>query len=110
MPASQESFLAKLIHNFEADKAHYLTKGYLEAQTRADFISPFFKALGWDMEIEAGLPHLEREVIVERGESDTTGRPDYNFRVCGQNSFHLLQTTYHLPLPPHSYENRPLTH
>ncbi|MGB7350277.1 MAG: type I restriction endonuclease, partial [Candidatus Acidiferrales bacterium] len=51
-----------------------------------DFISPFFKALGWDMENEEGLPHHAREVVVEAGE-DTRGRPDYGFRVSGQTKF-----------------------
>ncbi len=35
-----------LISKFEKDKNHYLSKGYLEAQVRSDFINPFFKALG----------------------------------------------------------------
>ena len=50
-------------------------------------VSPLFKALGWDVENEAGLPHHEREVIVEHGESETTGRPTYSFRVGGQTKF-----------------------
>ncbi len=62
-----------------------LSKDYPEAQARIDFITPFFKALGWDVENEAGLPHPEREVVVERGE--TEGRPDYNFRIGGQTKF-----------------------
>ncbi len=88
MSSSLESFtetLQKLIHKFEADKTHYLSKDYLEAQARVDFITPLFKALGWDVENEGGLPHHEREVIVERGE--TEGYPDYNFRVGGQTKF-----------------------
>jgi type I restriction-modification system DNA methylase subunit len=83
-----ESFIAclrKLGAKFEADKAHYLSKGYSEAQARIDFVTPFFKGLGWDVENDAGLPHHEREVIVERGE--TEGRPDYNFRLGGQTKF-----------------------
>ncbi len=82
MPSALEPLtetLQKLIHKFEADKTHYLSKDYLEAQARIDFITPFFKALGCDMENEAGLPHHEREVVVERGEAE--GRRDYNFRV-----------------------------
>jgi len=75
----------KLIKKFESDRTHYLSKDYPEAQARIDFITPFFKALGWDVENEAGLPHDQREVIVERGE--TEGRPDYNFRVAGQTKF-----------------------
>jgi hypothetical protein len=79
--------LQKLVGRFEADKSYYLSGDYLEAQARVDFISPLFKALGWDVENEAGLAHQQREVIVERGESETTGRPDYNFRIGGQTKF-----------------------
>lgn len=89
MSASLASFKAsieKLIRRFEADKSHYLSKSYSEAQARVDFISPFFKALGWDMENEDGLPHHAREVVVEATE-DSGGRPDYGFRVSGQTRF-----------------------
>ncbi|MCJ7502356.1 MAG: type I restriction enzyme HsdR N-terminal domain-containing protein, partial [Acidobacteriia bacterium] len=88
MPALVETFsqsLNKLIKKFEADKAHYLSKDYSEAQARIDFITPFFKALGWDVENEAGLAHQEREVIVERAEEGL--RPDYTFRIGGQTRF-----------------------
>ena len=81
------SDLEKLIGKFQAEKDYYLSGDYLEAQARVDFITPFFKALGWDVENEAGLAHHQREVIVERGESETTGRPDYNFRIGGQTKF-----------------------
>jgi len=90
VPASMDRFrdaLEKLIRKFGSDESHYLSKHYSEAQARIDFITPFFKALGWDVENEAGLPHHQREVIVERGESETTGRPDYSFRVGGQTKF-----------------------
>lgn len=82
MAAILDSFraqLVKLIAKFDADKPHYLSKAYSEAQARIDFVTPFFKALGWDVENEAGLPHHEREVIVEKGEAETEGRPDYGF-------------------------------
>jgi len=90
LPASIEIFsqsLENLIKKFEADKAYYLSKGYSEAQARVDLITPFFKALGWDVENDAGLPHHAREVFVERGEAETEGRPDYNFRLSGQTKF-----------------------
>lgn len=89
-PATIETFsrdLERLIKKFDADKTHYLSKSYNEAQARVDFVSPFFKALGWDTENEEALSHHEREVIVERGERDTPGRPDYSFRVAGQTKF-----------------------
>jgi predicted type IV restriction endonuclease len=79
--------LEKLIAKFEADRGHYLSKAYPEAQARVDFITPFFKALGWDVENEAGLPHHQREVVVEKGEAETEGRPDYSFRLAGQTKF-----------------------
>jgi hypothetical protein len=88
LPSAPETFLAslsKLIAKLEADKTYYLSRDYSEAQARVDFITPFFKALGWDVENEAGLPHHAREVIVERGEEGT--RPDYNFRLGGQTKF-----------------------
>ncbi len=75
-PDSFRGHLEKLIANFNADKEHYLSKAYSEAQARVDFVTPFFKALGWDVENQAGLPHHERAVIVEKGE--TEGRPDYS--------------------------------
>ncbi len=66
MPPSVETFtrqLQNLIAKFEADKGYYLSGQYSEAQARVDFITPFFKTLGWDMENEAGLAHHQREVI-----------------------------------------------
>jgi hypothetical protein len=84
--ASFKSTIEKLVRRFESDRAHYLSKNYSEAQARVDFISPFFKALGWDVENEGGLAHHGREVVVEAAE-DTRGRPDYGFRVLGQTKF-----------------------
>jgi len=84
--ASFKGTLEKLIHRFESDRPHYLSKSYSEAQARVDFITPFFKALGWDVENEQGLAHHAREVVVEAAE-DTRGRPDYGFRVAGQTKF-----------------------
>jgi hypothetical protein len=92
LPASITTFLSdleKLIHKFEADQQHYSSKDYLEAQARMDLITPFFKALGWDVENEAGLLHHDREVLVERGDMDATGRPDYNFRIGGQTKYYV---------------------
>jgi len=80
--------LQTLIAKFEKDKTHYLSKGYLEAQVRIDFINPFFKALGWDIENKAHKPPHERDVIVELS-PETTGRPDYNFRINGSTKFFI---------------------
>lgn len=107
LPASPESFrtsLEKLISKFQTDKQYYLAKGYGEAQARVDFITPLFKALGWDFENQAGLPHGEREVVVEQRETDVHGYPDYSFRVGGRTKFFVeakapsetLQDTRHI--------------
>lgn len=85
-PATFKVSVERLVRRFDADKTHYLSKGYSEAQARVDFITPFFKALGWDVENEEGHPHHAREVVVEAPE-DTQGRPDYGFRVSGQTKF-----------------------
>ncbi|MDP3049378.1 MAG: N-6 DNA methylase, partial [Thermodesulfovibrionales bacterium] len=78
--------IESLIAKFEKDKAHYVSKGYPEAQVRLDFLNPFFKALGWDIENKAQKPPHERDVIVELS-PETTGRPDYNFRINGATKF-----------------------
>jgi len=78
--------LQSLITKFEKNKTHYLSKGYPEAQVRVDFINPLFKALGWDIENKAQKPPHERDVIVELS-PETTGRPDYNFRINGVTKF-----------------------
>jgi alpha-galactosidase/6-phospho-beta-glucosidase family protein len=55
LPASIDTFrsdLEKLTRRFEADQQFYLSKDYLEAQARVDFVTPFFKALGCDVEQE----------------------------------------------------------
>jgi hypothetical protein len=90
----------RLIRRFESDHDHYLSKGYSEAQARVDFITPLFKALGWDVENEAGLPHHSREVLVEAAE-DTGGRPDYSFRIAGQTRFFVEAKRPSFPTHPY---------
>jgi hypothetical protein len=79
--------IRKLVEQFERDKYFYLSKQYLEAQARQDFIDRFFEALGWDIDNKAGLSPFEREVLLEKGE--TKGRPDYNFRIGGASKFYV---------------------
>jgi type I restriction-modification system DNA methylase subunit len=88
LPATKDSFarnLEVLVRKFDADSDTYRSAGYPEAQARNHFINPFFKALGWDVDNEAGVPYHLCEVWVEAGE--TTGRPDYTFRLDGQTKF-----------------------
>ena len=44
--------IADLVIRFEDQYSSYKNSDYNETQTRRDFIDPFFKALGWDMDNE----------------------------------------------------------
>lgn len=59
----------------------YLLSGYSEAAARKDFIDPFFKALGWDVDHEREHNPYEQEVKVERAVSVARAqkRADYAF-------------------------------
>ena len=63
----------------------YKRAEYNETQTRRDFIDPFFKALGWDIDNTQGAAQSYREVIhedkVKVGKA--TKAPDYSFRLSG---------------------------
>ncbi len=63
--ASFESFekeLSRLTGMFERSLAELTSSGYVEAQLRDDFLNPFFRSLGWDLENSAGLIQTKREV------------------------------------------------
>jgi type I restriction-modification system DNA methylase subunit len=74
-----------LVNRFVSRQAEYESGGYLESQLRTDFVDELFRALGWDLTNKANLSPLCREVLVEKG--DTKGRPDYSFRVNGEDVF-----------------------
>jgi hypothetical protein len=66
--AAFESFekeLNRLVDSFGKRLAELKKPGYSEAQLRDDFLNPFFRALGWDMENRAGHIQREREVEIE---------------------------------------------
>ena len=79
--ASFESFekeLRRLVAKFEQGFNEFKHPSYLEVQLRDDFLNPFFLALGWDLENNAGLIQKHREVEIESRTGD--GRADYLFR------------------------------
>jgi hypothetical protein len=79
--ASFESFekeLNRLVVIFERNLAELKSPGYDEANLRQEFLNPFFRALGWDLENKAGLIPAHREVVVES--RTDIGRADYLFR------------------------------
>jgi hypothetical protein len=81
--------IARLIDRFGEHVEEYKRGSYNEHQTRIDYINPFFKALGWDMDNEQGFAEAYREVIhedkIKVGKS--TRAPDYCFTVYGQRKF-----------------------
>ena len=84
-----EKELARLAGIFERNLAEFKGAGYVEAQLRDDFLNPFFRALGWDLENRAGLIQSKREVEIE-SRTEIEGRQkraDYLFRTEGQDRF-----------------------
>lgn len=85
---SKEQALAKitaLVERFDEQKDFYRQSDYNETLTRRDFIDPFFKALGWDIDNEQGYAESYREVIHEDKIKigGATKAPDYSFRLGG---------------------------
>src|SRR5437899_630417 len=75
---SFEKELRRLVEIFGKNLTAYKSPGYDEANVRKEFLDPFFRELGWDIENKAGLIPSHREVIVEHRTS--LGRADYLFQ------------------------------
>jgi hypothetical protein len=86
MTPSFENFgqeLGRLVEIFGRNLAHYKGSDYDEASLRQEFLNPFFRALGWDMENKSGDIPKHREVEIE-SRTDIGGqkkRADYLFRT-----------------------------
>jgi hypothetical protein len=78
-----EEELNRLVESFGKRLAELKQPGYSEAQLRDDFLNPFLRALGWDMENRAGFIQKEREVEIESATRIGGGRKraDYLFRT-----------------------------
>lgn len=88
MSITKEEALKKisdLVERFEEQLPSYKKQEYNETQVRRDFIDPFFKALGWDIDNSQGHAEAYREVIhedrVKIGRA--TKAPDYSFKLSG---------------------------
>jgi len=87
MPAP--ATVKSLVERFERNHEQYHSSKYNETQARREFIDPFFKALGWDIDNEQGFAEQYKEVIHEdtleiEGASKA---PDYAFRIGGTRKF-----------------------
>jgi predicted type IV restriction endonuclease len=66
------SQIAALVERFTEQLPSYKKSDYNETLTRRDFIDPFFKALGWDMNNPQGNAEAYREVILEENRIEYT--------------------------------------
>ena len=89
MPAPQ--IIRDLVERFETHRDSYCSPAYNETQVRREFIDPFFKALGWDVNNEHGYAEQWKEVIHEDAIKigGLTKAPDYSFRLGGRRVFFL---------------------
>lgn len=87
-----KSIINTLVERFAEHRKEYHLPDYNEQKARQDFINPFFKALGWDIDNEKGASEAYREVIYEdkvfvRGKAKA---PDYGFRLSGSGKKRLF--------------------
>lgn len=83
--------IIQLIERFDFYRDSYLksTGTYNEAKLRNDYLDPFFKAMGWDVDNKNGWSETYREVSHEqtikiRGRTEFI---DYSFRIGGLTKF-----------------------
>ena len=80
-----------LVTRFAEQIDVYKSGSYNETQLRRDFLDPFFKELGWDMDNTLGYAEAYRDVIHEDQikVGGAIKAPDYGFRIGGQRKFFL---------------------
>lgn len=85
--------IKSLVERFDEQKEFYKKADYNETQTRRDFIDPFWKHLGWDVDNENGYAENYREVIHEDKIKigGATKAPDYSFRLVGGKRLFFLE-------------------
>ena len=83
--------IVDLVERFESNLVSYKSGHYNETQVRREFVDPFFKSLGWDIDNEQGFAEAYKDVIHEDAVKvgTTTKAPDYSFRIGGQRKFFL---------------------
>ncbi|MDO8952629.1 MAG: hypothetical protein Q7U86_08395, partial [Draconibacterium sp.] len=95
MSTREEAYnkIQDLVIRFEEQFESYKQSDYNETLTRRDFIDPFFKVLGWDVDNSEGYAEAYREVIhedrVKVGQA--TKAPDYSFRLSGGKKLFFVE-------------------
>jgi predicted type IV restriction endonuclease len=67
MPIPQE--VSEFVKRFDRNRESYRSSEYNETQTRREFIDPFFKALGWDIDNEQGYAEAYNDWCTDKGQS-----------------------------------------
>jgi hypothetical protein len=83
--------ILRLIDQFEQNLDSYKAGQYNETQLRREFLDPFFKALGWDVDNTQGLAEAYKDVVHEDAIriGGAVKAPDYCFRIGGTRKFFL---------------------
>lgn len=81
--------ILKLCQTFVLHREHYRSGQYNETELRREFLDPFFKALGWDVDNEHGYADAYKDIIHEDAirMGTTLKAPDYCFRIGGTRKF-----------------------
>lgn len=89
--AEPQSCFLDLVERFERNREAYKSGNYNETQVRREFLDPFLKALGWDIDNEQGYAEDYQDVIHADAikTTDGTKAPDYCFRIGGTRKFFL---------------------
>ena len=79
------------VARFEQQLDAFKSGQYNETQLRREFLDPFFKALGWDIDNEQGCAEAYKDVVHEDAirMGSATKAPDYCFRIGGTRKFFL---------------------
>ena len=83
--------ILELVERFEHNREAYKRPAYNETQVRREFLDPFFKALGWDIDNAQGYAEAYKDVVHEDAlkVGRATKAPDYSFRIGGVRKFFL---------------------
>ncbi len=87
MPAPQQ--ILDLIARFERDRDRYAAGQYNETELRREYLDPFFRALGWDVDNSQGYSERYKQVVHEDSirVAGKAAAPDYAFRIGGVRKF-----------------------
>jgi adenine-specific DNA-methyltransferase len=82
---SAHAKICELCDHFDARRDEIMSPDYREATARAEFITPFFEALGWDVNNTAHRTIYDKDCVLEKAEAHggTQRSADYAFRRPG---------------------------